>query len=56
MIGPSLYGLTFAWLVRRDGVLHFSGGAIEISAALLVIALLISVKIARPAPESEGTA
>jgi DHA1 family tetracycline resistance protein-like MFS transporter len=55
MIGPSLYGLTFAWLVRRDGVLHFSGGAIEISAALLVIALLISVKIARPAPESEGT-
>ncbi len=31
MIGPSLFGLTFAWLIRRDATLHLPGGAILIS-------------------------
>lgn len=50
MIGPSLFGLTFAWLIRRDASLHLSGGAILISAGLMALAFLISLHVARPAP------
>ena len=49
MIGPSLFGLTFAWLIRRDATLHLPGGAILISAALLALGFLISLRVARPA-------
>jgi MFS transporter, DHA1 family, tetracycline resistance protein len=49
MIGPSLFGLTFAWLIRRDASLHLPGGAILISAALLALGFLISLRVARPA-------
>lgn len=48
MIGPSLYGLTFAWLIRRDSTLHLSGGAILIAAGLLMLGFLISLRVARP--------
>jgi DHA1 family tetracycline resistance protein-like MFS transporter len=48
MIGPPLFGLTFAWLVRRDASLHLPGGAILISAALLALAFLVSLRVARP--------
>jgi DHA1 family tetracycline resistance protein-like MFS transporter len=47
-IGPGLFGLTFAWLVRHDAQLHLSGGAILISVGLLFAALLISLAVARP--------
>ncbi|MGH7023417.1 MAG: TCR/Tet family MFS transporter [Caulobacteraceae bacterium] len=50
MIGPSLFGLTFAWLVAHDASVHLSGGSILISAGLLVLAFLISLKVARPGP------
>jgi DHA1 family tetracycline resistance protein-like MFS transporter len=49
MIGPSLFGLTFAWLIRRDASLHLPGGAILISAALLALGFLVSLRVARPA-------
>ncbi len=49
MIGPSLFGLTFAWLIRRDATLHLPGGAILISAALLALGFLISLRVAKPA-------
>ena len=49
MIGPSLFGLTFAWLVRRDASLHLPGGAILISAALLAFGFLVSLRVAKPA-------
>ncbi|HEY7853362.1 MAG TPA: TCR/Tet family MFS transporter [Caulobacteraceae bacterium] len=48
MIGPSLYGLTFAWLVRHDASFHLSGGAILISAGLLGLGFLVSLRVARP--------
>ena len=48
MIGPSLFGLTFAWLVRHDSSVHLPGGAILISVALLALAFLISLRVARP--------
>lgn len=49
MIGPSLFGLTFAWLIRRDASLHLPGGAILISAALLALGFLVSLRVAKPA-------
>jgi DHA1 family tetracycline resistance protein-like MFS transporter len=51
MVGPSLFGLTFAWLVRRDASLHLPGGAILIAAALMALAFAISLRVARPAEE-----
>jgi DHA1 family tetracycline resistance protein-like MFS transporter len=48
MAGPSLFGLTFAWLVRHDAVLHLVGGSILISAALMCLSLMIALRVARP--------
>jgi len=52
MTGPSLFGLTFAWLIRRDATLHLSGGAILISSALLALGFLISLRVARPVADA----
>jgi len=52
MIGPSLFGLTFAWLVRHDSTVHLSGGAILISAALLMVGFVISLRVARPVADA----
>jgi DHA1 family tetracycline resistance protein-like MFS transporter len=48
VIGPPLFGLTFAWSIRREASLHMSGMAILISAALLTAALLLALRVARP--------
>jgi DHA1 family tetracycline resistance protein-like MFS transporter len=50
VIGPLLFGLTFAWSIRHQTTLHLPGLAILISASLLGAALLISLRVARPAP------
>ena len=50
VIGPLLFGLTFAWSIRHQTTLHLPGLAILISASLLGSALLISLRVARPAP------
>jgi DHA1 family tetracycline resistance protein-like MFS transporter len=50
MIGPSLFGLSFAWLARNDAKWHLSGGSILISVGLLAIGFLISLRVARPEP------
>ncbi len=47
-VGPALFGLTFAWAVRRDASLHMPGLPILISAALLVMALMVALRVARP--------
>jgi DHA1 family tetracycline resistance protein-like MFS transporter len=52
MVGPSLFGLTFAWLVRRDASLHLPGGAILISAGLMALAFAIALRVARPVAAS----
>jgi len=49
MIGPGLFGLTFAWLVRHDATVHLSGGAILIAAGLLAMAFALSLWVAKPA-------
>jgi len=51
VIGPMLFGLTFAWSVRHDAVLHAPGLAIYLAAGLLAAAFLLSLKVARPSGE-----
>jgi DHA1 family tetracycline resistance protein-like MFS transporter len=52
--GPIIFGLTFTWAVRHDAVLHMPGLPILISAALLLSAFLLAIKVghapARMAP------
>ena len=48
IIGPPLFGLTFAWTVREGSPLPMPGLAILISAGLVFAALLLAVRVARP--------
>ena len=47
VIGPVIFGMTFAWSVRHEGALHQPGLAIYLAAALLVAALLLSLRVGR---------
>ena len=49
IIGPPLYGLTFAWSLRHAGTPP--GLAIMIAAALLSLSFLIALRVARPVAE-----
>ena len=48
IIGPPLFGLTFAWSIRHEASLHLPGLAILTAAALLGTAFLLSLRVARP--------
>jgi DHA1 family tetracycline resistance protein-like MFS transporter len=50
IIGPPLFGLSFAWALRHDGSLHLPGLPILIAAGLSGLCLLLGVRFARPAP------
>jgi MFS transporter, DHA1 family, tetracycline resistance protein len=50
VLGPPLFGLTFAFAVRYDGALHLPGLPILISSILLMSAFLLSLRAATPAP------
>ena len=50
MIGPSLFGLTFAWAVRNDALLHQPGLPILVASTLFFASLLLSLRVATPAP------
>ena len=50
ILGPLIFPLTFAWALRHDASLHMPGLAILIAAALLVLAFLIALRVARPVP------
>lgn len=52
VVGPILFGLTFAWSIRHDAVLHAPGLAIFIAAALLAGAFLLSLRVARAPAEA----
>ncbi len=56
MVGPSLYGLTFAWAVRHDASLHMPGLPILIAAALMALNLVIGLYRARPRNPAEPVA
>ena len=54
VVGPALYGLTFAWAVRHDATLHLPGLPILIAAALMGLNLLIALQRAHPRDPSEA--
>ena len=45
VIGPMIFGLTFAWAIHHDASLHLPGLPILIASALLVCAFLLSVRV-----------
>jgi DHA1 family tetracycline resistance protein-like MFS transporter len=47
VIGPVIFGLTFAWSIRHEGVLHQPGLAIYLAAGLLVGAFLLALRVGR---------
>ncbi len=48
MLGPVVFGLTFAWSIRHEAVLHMPGLAILGAAGLLALSFALSLKVARP--------
>ena len=51
LIGPSLFGLSFAYAVRNNASLHLPGLPILLAAALVGLALLLTtVAVPKPAP------
>jgi len=50
VLGPPLFGLSFAWAVRNDAWLHLPGLPILVSAALLLTAFALSLRVATPVP------
>jgi DHA1 family tetracycline resistance protein-like MFS transporter len=47
VIGPIVFGMSFAWSIRHDGVMHQPGLAIYLASALLIAALLLSLRVGR---------
>lgn len=52
IVGPLIFGETFAWSLRHEASLHSPGLAIYLSAGLLALAFLVAVRTAR-APIAE---
>ncbi len=51
IIGPPLFGLSFAWALRHDSALHLPGLPILIAAGMWVASLLLGLRFARPVPD-----
>ena len=57
LIGPSLFGLSFAYAVRHDATLHMPGLPIFLAAGLSVLAILLTlVAVPKPIAEPENLA
>ena len=52
--GPMVFGMTFAWSVRREATLHTPGLAFFVASALMAAAFTLAVKVARPASARIG--
>jgi DHA1 family tetracycline resistance protein-like MFS transporter len=48
VIGPVIFGLTFAWSIRHESTFYAPGLAIWLAAAMLASAFALSLKVARP--------
>jgi MFS transporter, DHA1 family, tetracycline resistance protein len=51
LVGPILFGLTFAWSLRHEALVQAPGLAIYIAAALMAVAFTIALRTARPEPQ-----
>lgn len=45
VIGPIIFGTTFAWSIRHDGQIHEPGLAIFLASGMLVGAFLLALKV-----------
>jgi DHA1 family tetracycline resistance protein-like MFS transporter len=54
ILGPILFGMTFAWSIRHEATLHAPGLAFFAASALLAAAFALAVKVARPASTRTG--
>jgi DHA1 family tetracycline resistance protein-like MFS transporter len=50
ILGPLLFPLSFAWAIRHEASVHMPGLPIVIAAALMLLAGLIGLAVARPEP------
>ncbi len=50
IIGPVVFGETFAWAVRHDATLHLPGLPIYVASSLLVCAFLLAVRVGHAPP------
>jgi DHA1 family tetracycline resistance protein-like MFS transporter len=48
ILGPLVFGETFAWSIRNDATLHMPGLAIYLAAGLLALAFLLAWGVAHP--------
>jgi DHA1 family tetracycline resistance protein-like MFS transporter len=46
--GPPIFGLTFAWSLRHEQMLHAPGLAVALAAAFMAAAFLLALRVARP--------
>ncbi|MDO8377665.1 TCR/Tet family MFS transporter [Phenylobacterium sp.] len=46
VIGPAIFGMTFAWSLQHEAILHAPGLAIYLAAFLMLMALLLGVRVA----------
>lgn len=54
IVGPMIFGETFAWSLRHDATLHSPGLAIYLAGGLMVCALAVALRTARlPSPEPQ---
>jgi len=52
IVGPLIFGETFAWSLRREASLHSPGLAIYVSAGFLILGFALALRTARaPSPE-----
>lgn len=56
VIGPVMFGMTFAWSVRHDGQFHEPGLAIFLASVLLIGAFLLSLKVGHAPKTATATA
>lgn len=56
VLGPVIFGLTFAWSIHHEATLHQPGLAIWLAALMLLAAFLIGLTVARPAKAAEAQA
>jgi DHA1 family tetracycline resistance protein-like MFS transporter len=54
IIGPMIFGETFAWSLRHDATLHSPGLAIYLAAGLMACALMVALRAARSPPPEPG--
>nr|MEA2798813.1 transporter, family, tetracycline resistance protein [Phenylobacterium sp.] len=48
ILGPLVFGETFAWSIRNDATLHMPGLAIYLAGGLFVLAFLLALGVAHP--------